>query len=123
MQLVFAGKSHPADDLGKALLREVVELSMDPEWRDRVVFLDDYDIGVARLLLRGADVWLNTPLRLMEACGTSGMKAALNGSLNCSVLDGWWDEMFDGDVGWAISSADWIEDAEADATTWRPRAS
>jgi starch phosphorylase len=113
VQLVFAGKSHPADDLGKALLREVVELSMDPEWRDRVVFLDDYDIGVARLLLRGADVWLNTPLRLMEACGTSGMKAALNGSLNCSVLDGWWDEMFDGDVGWAISSADWIEDAEA----------
>jgi len=89
-----------------------VELSTNVEWRDRLVFLDDYDIGVARMLVRGADLWLNTPVRRLEACGTSGMKAALNGGLNCSILDGWWDELFDGDVGWAIPSAEWVEHAD-----------
>jgi len=117
VQVIFAGKAHPADDQGKELLRTVVELTTDAEWRDRVVFLDDYGMGVARTLVRGADLWLNTPRRLMEACGTSGMKAALNGGLNCSILDGWWDEMFDGEIGWAVPSAEWIEDAGArDAT-------
>jgi starch phosphorylase len=113
VQVIFAGKAHPADDDGKHLLQSVVDLTTDMEWRDRLVFLDDYDIGMARMLVSGADVWLNTPVRRMEACGTSGMKAALNGGLNCSVLDGWWDELFDGDVGWAVPSAEWITDPEA----------
>lgn len=112
VQVVFAGKAHPADDPGKHLLREVVELASSVEWRNRLVFLDDYDIGVARMLVRGADLWLNTPVRRLEACGTSGMKAALNGVLNCSILDGWWDELFDGDVGWAVPSAEWVENPE-----------
>jgi starch phosphorylase len=112
VQVVFAGKAHPADEPGKHLLRQVVELATNVEWRDRLVFLDDYDIGVARMLVRGADLWLNTPVRRLEACGTSGMKASLNGVLNCSILDGWWDELFDGDVGWAIPSAEWVENAD-----------
>ena len=76
------------------------------------MFLDDYDIAVARALYQGSDVWLNNPRRPQEACGTSGMKAALNGGLNCSILDGWWDEMFDGENGWAISSAEDVEDLD-----------
>jgi starch phosphorylase len=112
VQVVFAGKAHPADEPGKHLLRQVVELATNVEWRDRLVFLDDYDIGVARMLVRGADLWLNTPVRRLEACGTSGMKASLNGVLNCSILDGWWDELFDGVVGWAIPSAEWVENPE-----------
>ncbi len=117
VQVVFAGKAHPADDEGKQFLRAVAELATDVEWRDHVVFLDDYGMGVARMLVRGADLWLNTPRRLMEACGTSGMKATLNGGLNCSILDGWWDEMFDGEVGWAVPSAEWIDDpGRRDAT-------
>ncbi len=76
------------------------------------MLLEDYDISVARMLVGGVDVWLNTPLRPMEACGTSGMKAAFNGVLNCSILDGWWDEMYDSDVGWAIPSAEWQDDIE-----------
>ena len=104
VQFVFAGKAHPADEPGKALLRQVLEASADPELARRFVFLDDYDIGVARALYHGSDVWLNNPVRPQEACGTSGEKAALNGSLNFSVLDGWWDEMYDGGNGWAIPS-------------------
>ncbi len=77
------------------------------------MLLEDYDITVARMLVGGVDVWLNTPLRPLEACGTSGMKAVFNGVLNCSILDGWWDEMYDGDVGWAIPSAEWQDDIEA----------
>jgi starch phosphorylase len=110
VQLVFAGKAHPADDAGKELIRQIVTFSSQPDIRHRFVFLDDYDIGVARMLVQGSDVWLNTPRRPQEACGTSGMKAALNGSLNLSVLDGWWDELFDGENGWAITSAESIED-------------
>jgi glycogen phosphorylase len=112
MQLVFAGKAHPADDIGKAMIREIVQFSRDPAVRHRIVFVEDYDIEVARTLYQGSDVWLNNPRRPQEACGTSGEKAALNGSLNCSVLDGWWDEMFDGENGWAISSAESIDDLE-----------
>ena len=104
VQFVFAGKAHPADELGKELIRQVFAFATDNDARHRLVFLDDYDISVARALYQGADVWLNTPRRPMEACGTSGMKAALNGGLNCSILDGWWDECFDGTNGWAITS-------------------
>jgi starch phosphorylase len=105
LQFVFAGKAHPADDLGKEMIRQIVAFSSQPEVRHRFVFVDDYDIAVARMLYQGADLWLNNPRRPLEACGTSGEKAALNGALNCSILDGWWDEMFDGENGWAISSA------------------
>ncbi|MCU1346463.1 MAG: alpha-glucan phosphorylase [Acidimicrobiia bacterium] len=104
VQFVFAGKAHPADDPGKGLIQEVAQFASDPTVRHRFVFLDDYDISVARAFYHGADVWLNTPRRPLEACGTSGMKSALNGGLNCSILDGWWDECFDGTNGWAISS-------------------
>ena len=112
VQFVFAGKAHPADDGGKELIRQIVAYSHDHGIRHRFAFLDDYDISVARVLCQGADVWLNTPRRPLEACGTSGEKAALNGALNCSILDGWWDEMFTGDNGWAITSADMVEDTE-----------
>jgi len=110
VQFVFAGKAHPADDLGKEMIRQIVAFSSMPDVRHRFVFLDDYDIAVARMLYQGADVWLNNPRRPMEACGTSGEKAALNGALNCSIRDGWWDEMYDGENGWAISSAEALED-------------
>ncbi|CAA9209046.1 MAG: Glycogen phosphorylase [uncultured Acidimicrobiales bacterium] len=110
LQLVFAGKAHPADDKGKEIIRRIVQFSRDPEIRHRFVFIEDYDISVARTMLQGCDVWLNNPRRPEEACGTSGEKAALNGGLNCSILDGWWDEMFDGTNGWAISSAESYED-------------
>jgi starch phosphorylase len=106
MQLVFAGKAHPADDKGKELIRRIAQFARRPEVRHRFAFVDDYDIAVARMLYQGADVWLNNPRRPLEACGTSGEKAALNGALNCSVLDGWWDEMYDGTNGWAIASAE-----------------
>ncbi|HLT15123.1 MAG TPA: alpha-glucan family phosphorylase, partial [Acidimicrobiales bacterium] len=110
VQLIFAGKSHPADESGKELIRQITAFAADPEVRHRFVFVEDYDIAVARALLHGSDVWLNNPRRPQEACGTSGMKAALNGGLNLSILDGWWDEAFDGENGWAISSAEHIED-------------
>ncbi|MFT4029791.1 MAG: alpha-glucan family phosphorylase [Protaetiibacter sp.] len=112
VQLVVAGKSHPADDGGKRLIQLLVEFSQEPEVRGRIVFLPDYDIGMAQTLYPGCDVWLNNPLRPLEACGTSGMKAALNGSLNLSILDGWWAEFFDERNGWAIPSADAAGDAD-----------
>jgi starch phosphorylase len=112
VQMIFAGKSHPADDSGKELIRQVSAFASDPAIRHRFVFVEDYDIAVARALLQGADVWLNNPRRPHEACGTSGMKAALNGGLNLSILDGWWDECFDGENGWAISSAEHVDDLE-----------
>ncbi|WP_280235762.1 alpha-glucan family phosphorylase [Nocardia cyriacigeorgica] len=110
VQLVVAGKSHPADDGGKALIQQVVRFADDPEVRHRIVFLPDYDMSMARYLYWGCDVWLNNPLRPLEACGTSGMKSALNGGLNLSIRDGWWDEMYDGENGWAIPTADGIRD-------------
>jgi glycogen phosphorylase len=112
VQFVFAGKAHPADDAGKALIQQVYRFANQADVRHRFVFIDDYDIAVARSLLHGSDVWLNTPRRPHEACGTSGMKSALNGGLNCSILDGWWDEWFDGTNGWAISSAETVEDVD-----------
>ncbi|MGA0566263.1 alpha-glucan family phosphorylase [Rathayibacter sp. KR2-224] len=116
VQLVIAGKAHPADDGGKRLIQELVEFASAPEVRKRLVFLPDYDINMAQTLYPGCDIWLNNPLRPLEACGTSGMKAALNGTLNLSILDGWWAEYFDGENGWAIPSADAAGDAaERDA--------
>jgi len=112
IQLVIAGKAHPADDGGKKLIQDIVKLSDDPEIRHRIVFLPNYDIAMAKPLYPGCDVWLNNPLRPYEACGTSGMKAALNGGLNLSVLDGWWDEWYDGNNGWAIPTADGVEDPD-----------
>ncbi|MCM2387823.1 alpha-glucan family phosphorylase [Streptomyces albipurpureus] len=106
IQIVVAGKAHPADDGGKRLVQELVRFADDPRVRHRIVFLPDYGMGMAQKLYPGCDVWLNNPLRPLEACGTSGMKAALNGGLNLSVLDGWWDEWYDPDFGWAIPTAD-----------------
>ncbi|MEO9330125.1 alpha-glucan family phosphorylase [Gordonia aurantiaca] len=110
VQLVIAGKAHPADDGGKSLIQQMVRFTEDPGLRDRIVFLPDYDISMARHIYAGCDVWLNNPVRPMEACGTSGMKSALNGGLNLSILDGWWDEMADGENGWAIPSAEGVAD-------------
>jgi glycogen phosphorylase len=112
VQLVIAGKSHPADEGGKKLIQEMVRFADDPEVRHRIVFLPNYDIAMAQPLYPGCDVWLNNPLRPYEACGTSGMKAALNGGLNLSILDGWWDEWYDGNNGWSIPSADGVEDPD-----------
>ena len=112
IQLVIAGKSHPADETGKRLIQRLVQFSDDPAVRRRIVFLPNYDIAMAQVLYPGCDVWLNNPLRPFEACGTSGMKSALNGGLNLSILDGWWDEWYDGENGWAIPTADGIEDPE-----------
>ena len=112
IQLIIAGKAHPADDGGKRLIQQMVQFADDPAVRHRIVFLPDYDMAMARALVQGCDVWLNNPLRPLEACGTSGMKSALNGGLNLSIRDGWWDEWYDGADGWAIPSADGVEDPE-----------
>ena len=102
VQIIFAGKAHPQDDQGKQLIKQLIEFCRQEHIRRRVVFLEDYDIQTARYLVQGCDVWLNTPRRPYEACGTSGMKAALNGVLNLSILDGWWAEGYAEGVGWAI---------------------
>jgi starch phosphorylase len=112
LQFVIAGKAHPADDGGKLMIQQMVRFADDPRVRHRIVFLPDYDMALAGAMVAGCDVWLNNPLRPLEACGTSGMKAALNGALNLSILDGWWDEWFDGQNGWAIPSADGVADPE-----------
>ena len=112
VQLVVAGKAHPADDGGKRLIQELVQFADGEDVRDRIVFLPDYEIDMATVLYPGCDVWLNNPIRPLEASGTSGMKAALNGALNLSILDGWWDEWFDGENGWAIPTADGVEDTD-----------
>jgi glycogen phosphorylase len=116
LQIVLAGKAHPADEGGKALIRKVVEFTRDTRANGRVVFLPDYEMTLARYLVQGVDVWLNTPRRPLEASGTSGMKAALNGVVNCSILDGWWVEGYSPETGFAIGG-DWVasNDAEQDA--------
>jgi len=114
VQVIFAGKAHPADEEGQALIRHIVELSHRPELRGHVIVLEDYDAQMARLLVQGVDVWINTPRPPMEASGTSGMKAALNGVLNCSILDGWWVEGYDGTNGWAFGSTGEGDPAAAD---------
>jgi glycogen phosphorylase len=121
IQILLAGKAHPADDGGKALIRDVVDFAREPSAAGRVVFLSDYEMTLARRLVQGVDVWLNTPRRPYEASGTSGMKAALNGVLNCSILDGWWAEAYSPAVGFAIDSGtargDESEQDEVDADT------
>ena len=102
IQFVFAGKSHPADDSGKALIQQIHHLSKDPSFGGRIVFVEDYDMHVARYFVQGCDLWLNNPLAPLEACGTSGIKAAINGVPSLSILDGWWEEGFNGANGWAI---------------------
>lgn len=106
VQFVFAGKAHPQDQPGKDMIRGIELFARQLDVGHHFVFVPDYDMAIARMMYRGCDVWLNNPRRPLEACGTSGMKAALNGALNCSILDGWWDECFDGENGWAINSAD-----------------
>ena len=103
IQLVLAGKAHPRDDEAKAMLAELFELKAAPEVAGRVVFLDDYDLASAALLVQGCDVWVNLPRPPLEASGTSGMKSAINGGLQLSVLDGWWAEAYREDNGWALS--------------------
>jgi glycogen phosphorylase len=121
VQIIFAGKAHPRDEGGKALIQRIAGLAGEENFRHRIVFLEGYDIGVARQLVRGVDVWLNTPQRPFEASGTSGMKAAANGALNCSTLDGWWVEAWDeaqrrgGAIGWAIGGTQTYDDPEYQA--------
>lgn len=118
VQVVFAGKAHPKDDAGKALIQQIVKVAQSPEFRRRLVFLEDYDMAVARYLVQGSDIWLNTPLRPLEASGTSGMKALANGALNFSTLDGWWDEAWQTAaaekrfVGWAVGRGENYDNAE-----------
>jgi len=102
VQFIYAGKAHPADEPGKSLIKQLYDASHSPEFFGKLVFVEDYDIGISRQLVQGVDVWLNNPERPLEACGTSGMKVALNGNLNLSILDGWWDEAYDGMNGFAI---------------------
>jgi len=110
VQIIFAGKAHPRDHGGKELIAEIVHFSRRPEFRRRIVFIEDYDIQVARYLVAGVDVWLNNPRRPLEASGTSGMKACCNGSLNMSILDGWWVEGYAGENGWAIGAGEEYSD-------------
>ncbi|MBI4376382.1 MAG: alpha-glucan family phosphorylase [Elusimicrobia bacterium] len=105
LQIIFAGKAHPADDLGKSLIQQVYRLAKDPAFGGRIVFVEDYDMHLARYLVQGCDLWLNNPLAPLEACGTSGQKAAVNGVPNLSILDGWWEEGYNGSNGWAIGQA------------------
>ena len=121
VQIVFAGKAHPRDDGGKSLIQRIVQSAGNEPFRHRLLFLEGYDIGVARQLVQGVDVWLNTPQRPYEASGTSGMKAAANGALNCSTLDGWWVEAWDEaqergeEIGWAIGGTETFDNAEHQA--------
>jgi glycogen phosphorylase len=106
VQIVFAGKAHPRDEPGKELIRQIIQCARQTEFRSRVLFLEDYEQIVARYMVQGVDVWLNTPRRPLEASGTSGMKAAFNGALNISILDGWWDEAYTPSTGWAIGQGE-----------------
>ena len=112
VQIIFAGKAHPQDQEGKELIRQINQISGLERFRHRIVFIEDYDMEVARHLVQGADVWLNTPRRPLEASGTSGMKVAFNGGLNMSILDGWWCEGYQGNNGWAIGKGEVYEDTE-----------
>lgn len=112
VQIIFAGKSHPHDNGGKELIKNIAEICRREEFRDHIVFLEDYDINVARYMVQGVDVWLNNPRRPLEASGTSGMKVPPNGGLNFSILDGWWDEAYDGQNGWAIGNREEYTDLE-----------
>lgn len=112
VQIIFAGKAHPHDSMGKDLIKQVIHLTKNERFRGKIVFLEDYDINIARYLVQGVDVWLNTPVRPKEASGTSGMKVVPNGALNISVLDGWWDEAYNSNNGWAIGKGEEYSDLE-----------
>lgn len=112
VQIIFAGKAHPHDIPGKNLIKDIIHYASDPEIRSKIVFLENYDLEVAKHLVSGSDIWLNTPRRPLEASGTSGMKAAINGVQNCSVLDGWWAEGYDTEVGYAIGAGEEYADEE-----------
>ncbi len=112
IQLIFSGKAHPHDVPGKNLIRDIVKFASQPELRSKIVFLENYDLTTAKYLVSGSDLWLNTPRRPLEASGTSGMKAAVNGVLNCSTLDGWWAEAYDPTIGWAIGNGEEYEDTQ-----------
>ncbi|GAG80284.1 unnamed protein product, partial [marine sediment metagenome] len=111
-QIIFAGKAHPQDVEGKKIIRQIIQFAEQNELSDRIIFLEDYDTNIARALVRGVDLWLNNPRRPMEASGTSGMKAAVNGVLNISTLDGWWCEGYRPDAGWAVVSQQNCEDTD-----------
>jgi starch phosphorylase len=115
VQIIFAGKAHPADEPGKALIKQLYEASRSEEFRGKIIFLENYDIDMARFLVAGTDLWLNNPIRPYEASGTSGQKAALNGQPNCSILDGWWAEGYNGQNGWAIGEEREYHDQETQA--------
>ena len=106
VQFIFAGKAHPHDHLGKELIRSIINVARDPDFRESIVFLENYDMNVARYMVQGVDVWLNTPRRPKEASGTSGMKVIYNGGLNCSIPDGWWAEAYRHDIGWSIGNGE-----------------
>ncbi len=112
VQIIFSGKAHPRDNPGKELIRDLIGLAERDDFRDGIVFIEDYDMNIARYLVQGVDIWLNTPRRLYEASGTSGMKAAANGALNMSILDGWWDEAYAEGVGWAIGKGEEYDDID-----------
>jgi starch phosphorylase len=111
VQIIFAGKAHPRDDSGKEVIKGIIAHTKKPEFRRRIVFIENYDISVARMLVQGVDVWLNNPIKPREASGTSGMKVPPNGGLNLSVPDGWWAEAYDGENGWSIGEGRMYEDA------------
>ena len=112
VQIIIAGKAHPKDHPGKEIIKNIIHLIKQEEFRNNVVFLEDYDMNVARYMVQGVDLWLNTPRRPLEACGTSGMKVTPNGGLNLSILDGWWDEGYNGENGWAIGNGEEYSDLE-----------
>lgn len=112
VQIIFAGKAHPKNDPGKELIKRIIHVSRQDRFRRRIVFLENYDMVIARYIVQGADVWLNNPRRPLEASGTSGMKSSANGGLNLSVLDGWWDEAYSPEVGWAIGSGEEYADPD-----------
>jgi glycogen phosphorylase len=114
VQIIFAGKAHPHDEEGKAFIRQIVRMARAPELRHSIVFLENYDMQIARYMVQGVDVWLNTPRRPKEASGTSGMKVIYNGGLNCSILDGWWAEAYSPDVGWAIGAGEEYKEAQSE---------
>jgi glycogen phosphorylase len=112
VQIIFAGKAHPADVAGKTIIKNILNFAVENELEDHIVFVEDYDIDIARHLVQGVDVWLNNPIKPMEASGTSGIKAGINGVLNLSVLDGWWPECYNGKNGWAITAGDFYTDPD-----------
>ncbi|MCK6606098.1 MAG: alpha-glucan family phosphorylase [Ignavibacteriaceae bacterium] len=112
VQIIIAGKAHPQDEEGKKIISEIIHIASEEEFRNKIVFLENYDMNVARYLVEGCDIWLNNPRRPLEASGTSGMKVIANGGLNFSILDGWWDEAYQPDLGWKISNRDSFSDTE-----------